>query len=260
MKITLTLSVLFIFISISKLRAQTTFSGTVKDADEKKAMSGISITIKPKGATAILNYALTDERGKFTLSFKSSSDSVLVTISGMSIKKQSIIHENKDKTLNITVVYERIVLKEMTVKPPKIRRLDDTLNYDVDQFASKSDRTIGEVLRRMPGIKVAENGSISYNGKPINRFYIDNQDMLEGRYGVATNNVEAKDVATVQVMENHQPIKALKGKEFREEGAINLKLKDNAKNVLVANAQVGIGAAPLLWNNEAFGMYFGKGK
>jgi len=256
----LTLTLLFILFTFHQLCAQTTFSGTVKDIDEKKPMSGISIVVKAKGATVILNYALSDDKGHYKLTFKTPSDSVIVTISGMSIKKQNISYLNKDQTLDFNVAFERIVLKEMTVKPPKIRRLDDTLNYDVDHFTNKSDRTIGEVLRRMPGIKVADNGSISYNGKPINRFYIDNQDMLEGRYGVATNNIEAKDVASVQVLENHQPIKALKGKEFREEGAINLKLKESAKNVMVANAQVGLGAAPLLWNNEAFGMYFGKGK
>jgi hypothetical protein len=260
MKVKLTLSLFFILFTVHQLCAQTTIIGKIKDVDERKPLSGISVTVKAKGATNILNYALSDDKGNYKLTFKTASDSIIVTISGMSIKKQNTSCLNEDQILDFNVVFERIVLKEMTVKPPKIRRLDDTLNYDVDQFTNKSDRTIGEVLRRMPGIKVADNGSISYNGKPINRFYIDNQDMLEGRYGVATNNIEAKDVSTVQVMENHQPIKALKGKEFRDEGAINLKLKESAKNVLVANAQLGAGGAPFLWNNEAFGMYFGKGK
>jgi hypothetical protein len=260
MKISLTLLLFIILLTFSNLNAQTTFSGSVKDTEERKVMSGVSVTVKAKGTTGILNYALTDEKGNYKLTFKSLADSVIVSLSGMSIKKQVATYANKDKVLNFKVDYEQIVLKEMKVKPPKILRLDDTLNYDVAQFTGRNDRTIGEVLKRMPGIKVAENGSISYNGKPINRFYIDNQDMLEGRYGIATNNVEAKDVATVQVLENHQPIKALKGREFRDEGAINLKLKESAKNVLVANAQIGLGGAPILWNNEAFGMYFGKGK
>ncbi|RZK61610.1 MAG: hypothetical protein EOO85_33235, partial [Pedobacter sp.] len=161
MRFKLTLSLFLIFCSIHQLRAQTTFSGKVKDVDEKKPMSGISITLKAKGATAILNYALSDDKGNYKLTFKTPSDSVLVTISGMSIKKQIISYLNKDQNLDFNVAFERIVLKEMTVKPPKIRRLDDTLNYDVDQFTNISDRTIGEVLRRMPGIKVADNGSIS---------------------------------------------------------------------------------------------------
>lgn len=251
---------LFFLISYLNIHAQTTIKGMVIDEEHSKPVAGISITVRAKNATSLLGFALTDERGFYEMKFNTAVDSIILSVSGMSIKKQTKAYINNTNTLNIKVTYESIVLKEMKVKPPKILRLDDTLNYAVDQFTGKNDRTIGEVLKRMPGIKVAENGSISYNGKPINRFYIENQDLLDGRYGIATNNVEAKDVETVQVMENHQPIKALKNKEFTEEAAINIKLKETAKNVLVANAQIGIGAAPLLWNNEAFGMKFGKSK
>ncbi|HZW69772.1 MAG TPA: hypothetical protein VFF57_02805, partial [Hanamia sp.] len=88
--------------------------------------------------------------------------------------------------------------------------------------------------------------------------YIENSDLLQGRYGIATNNIEAKDVATVQVLENHQPIKALKDREFTDEAAINLKLKASAKGVLVATAQLGLGFSPALWDNQLFTMYFNK--
>lgn len=239
---------------------QTKISGIVKNKEDGKPMSGISITVSPKGGTTMLTYALTDDKGAYQLSFKTTVDSVLLSVSGMSIQKKTLTSPNKSAQLNFDLAYEGITLKELKIKPPKIRRLNDTLNYAVDQFTGKNDRTIGDVLRKMPGIQVAENGAISYNNKPINRLYIENQDLLEGRYGVATNNIEAKDVETVQVLENHQPIKALKNKEFSDAGALNLKLKDSAKDVWVANTAIGAGLSPLLWNNEFFGMYFGKGK
>ena len=49
---------------------------------------------------------------------------------------------------------------------------------------------------------------------------------MGGRYGVAVNNVRAKDISRVEVLENHQPIKALKDVEFSPDAAINLRLKD----------------------------------
>ncbi|TCC98296.1 TonB-dependent receptor [Pedobacter psychroterrae] len=254
------LSMVFLVCSCSLTYGQTRISGSVKNSADNKLAAGINVTVNTKDTGLLLTYALTDDKGAYQLSFKTSSDSVVITVSGMSVKKQTITHPNKSSLLNFNVAYESIVLKELKVKPPKIRRLDDTLNYDVGQFTGKNDRTIGEVLKKMPGIKVAEDGAISYHDKPISKFYIEGQDMLEGRYNIATNNVEAQDVETVQVLENHQPVKALKNKEFSDQGAINLKLKEGAKNVLVANTQLGAGLAPVLWNNELFGMYFGKGK
>lgn len=85
-------------------------------------------------------------------------------------------------------------------------------------------------------------------------------DLLQGRYGIATQNIAAKDVSTVQVMENHQPIKALKDKAFSDAAAINLKLKDSAKGTLTLTALAGAGYKPVLWNAELVAMYFAAGK
>lgn len=106
---------------------------------------------------------------------------------------------------------------------------------------------------------VKESGQIEYRGKPISKFYIENMDMLQGRYGIATNNISASDIATVQVFENHQPIKALTDIAFTDDAAINLKLKPGAKGIFTAMADLGAGIDnQFLWNSSVTGMYFSK--
>jgi hypothetical protein len=82
-------------------------------------------------------------------------------------------------------------------------------------------------------------------------------DLLRGRYGLATNNVSANDVATVQVLEHHQPVKALE-QVPSEQAAINLKLKDEAKGKLTLMGKLGLGEAPLQGECELAGMDFSK--
>jgi hypothetical protein len=84
--------------------------------------------------------------------------------------------------------------------------------------------------------------------------------MLGGHYGIATNNISARDVSTIQILENHQPIKALDGVKISNSAAINLKLKDGAKGSINIMAQLGIGGLPCIWDNELNGMYFAKKK
>ena len=93
----------------------------------------------------------------------------------------------------------------------------------------------------MPGIDVQGSGQITYKGKPINKFYIENLDMLQGRYGIATNNISANDIATIQVLENHQPIKALEKTQFSNDAAINLKIKEGKKGIFSMMAMLGLG-------------------
>ena len=116
---------------------------------------------------------------------------------------------------------------------------------------------IADVLRKMPGIEVAKSGEIRYNGQPINNFYIEGLDMLDGRYGQATNNIAPQDVASVEVMENHQPIKALKDIVFSDRAAINLRLKPHAKARWTGTLRGGAGWSPALWNGALFAMRIG---
>lgn len=100
---------------------------------------------------------------------------------------------------------------------------------------------------------------ITYKGKPINKFYIENMDALQGRYGIATNNISASDIATVQVLENHQPIKALEQSNPSDYAAINLILRSGVKGVFTATAHLGLGFnTHIRRQGDVAGMYFAK--
>ncbi len=258
MKLIITVCLLFA-VSMS-FYAQTEIRGVVMNEDDKKVMPGVNVMIQEKSSGGVVGYALTDNKGNYKINFDSKLDSVIVAISGFNVKKESRAVANRNQEVNFKITAQAIQLKEVKVTPPRLRQSGDTINYLVDGFVDQNDRTIGDALRKMPGIEVKESGQVLYNNQPVNKVYIENMDMLQGRYGVAINNIRAKDVASVQVLENHQPIKALKDKIISEQAAINLKLKDSAKGVITANAMLGAGFAPFLWNNELFSMYFAKNK
>ena len=267
---------------------KTVIEGTVLDAQGKTVEA--YVTVAPKGAGNILGFADTDAKGHYKLEFTTQADSVTVTASGLAIGNQVKIVKNQSQRLNFRVKEQNVQLKEVTVRAQKIRQNGDTLNYLVGAYQQQGDRVIGDVLKRMPGIEVADNGGIKYNGKSIKKFYVEEMDLLQGRYGLATNNINASDVATVQVLENHQPVKALQGKTLTDDVAINLKLKDSAKGTVAVNTMLGggvqqaggwhigsswrgfeipdsrdadfksastIGQNPL-WTAEVVGMYFAK--
>ena len=237
--------------------AQTTIQGIVLD-EQGKAVDAF-VTVSPKGSGSMIAYADTDEKGQYKLEFRTDADSVTVSVSGFGIGNQARVVANRSQRINFTVKEEMTELKEVSVKAEKIRQNGDTISYLVGAYQEQGDRVIGDVLKRMPGIEVSESGGIKYNGKAIKKFYVEEMDLLQGRYGLATNNINAKDVASVQVMEHHQSVKMLEGKELTDDVAINLKLKDAAKGTVAINTMVGGGYGPrLLWTAELVGMYFAK--
>lgn len=129
----------------------------------------------------------------------------------------------------------------------------------VDAFRDTTDIVIADVLKKMPGIEVKDDGKVEYKGKPISKFYIENMDMLQGRYNLATTSIAASDVASVQVMENHQEVRALQNIQFSDNVALNIKLKENAKGTFALMADLGAGwADSLQYEGGLTGMYFAK--
>jgi hypothetical protein len=97
----------------------------------------------------------------------------------------------------------------------------------------------------MPGIEVLSDGKILYQGRPINKYYIEGLDLLEGKYNLANENLPHKEVTQVQILENHQPIKALDSLKFSDQAALNIKLKN--AYTFTGQARLGSGFRPLLW-------------
>jgi hypothetical protein len=208
----------------------------------------------------IEEYTFTDEKGEYSLEYKGKADSVLIIVSGITVDNQSKKVPAITQRVDFLVSEKVHKIKEIVIKSDKIWIEQDTINYLVSSFSQTGDQNIGDVMKRMPGITVEEDGEIKYNGKSINKFYIENLDLLKGQYGIATNNLQPKDIATVQVLEKHQPIKALKDIKSPNSASINLKLKEGAKGVLKINPYLGLGVMPFLWDAGIMGMYFGKEK
>ena len=90
----------------------------------------------------------------------------------------------------------------------------DTITYNARSFTDVGDKSLADILKRMPGIEVSKSWQVKYQGEAINKLYIDGVDMLGDRYGLATENISPRDVKSVDVMENHQPKKVLRDIEF----------------------------------------------
>ena len=223
---------------------------------------GALVTMLQPADSSIVAYATTDKQGFYTLKATTQLSEVLLSISGFNIKQKTTRIKAHSQTLDFHVEEENRILREVVVKSQKLWGNRDTLNYLVSAYTRDKDRSIGDVLKKLPGITIEDNGVIKYQGNPINHFYIENLDMLQGRYNLATQGIKAEDVATVQVLENHEHIRSRQDQTPSERAAINLKIKDKAKGIWSKSADLGAGHNhdETLWEAMLQTMYFGKDK
>lgn len=236
--------------------AQVDVRGTVIDREANEPLVGASVIVK--GADGkIKKFASTKANGAFAMQLPSVSGCRL-EVTMMSFAKQSLPLDSVSFPLTVYMEAGATLLKEVTVKADRIREQGDTITYNVGSFAQSQDRSIGDVLKRMPGIDVSQSGKIQYQGEDINKFYIEGSDLLGGKYGIATNGISHDDVGAVEVMENHQPMQVLSGISFSDKAAINLKLKNKAKATWSFHGDAGGGWSwqpeGAIWDGELFAM------
>lgn len=232
---------------------QVWISGSVTDTDGKP-LPDISVLAYKTGTRIIVAYTATNADGKYGFGVSAETDSLDVGVNSLFFEKQRHRIANRTQTVNFVLREEVQELKGVTVKANPIEQRGDTLEYFVGSFVQKQDNTIEDVLKRMPGIEVEDNGKITYQGLPIQKFYVEGMDLMGNGYTQVSKNLPHQSVSSVEVYENHQPIKLLEDRVGSEQASINIKL---AKDVaLTGTAKVGLGAWPLLWNVNLTPMLF----
>ena len=245
-----------LILNMSILNAQNSFGGKVINAASKTAIDHATVSINNPKNQAVLAYALVNEKGEFLIQVNSELPEFLLEVSAMNYEKISIPIQNTTQHNTIELTAQETILEEIIIKPTLITQRGDTISYDLNKFATKNDRVLEDVLKKIPGIEIEPGGRIKYQGQAINKFYVEGMDLMQGRYASITQAMPNTHVSKLEVLENHQPIKMLNGKVVSNSPAINIKLKRNIS--LSGSAKIGAGGNPFIGQANITPMFFTK--
>lgn len=227
------LSLVILFLSLQSFSQKMSISGNVQDTVLKVPMKNVvAMAVRIKDSVLIA-HTRTDENGRFTMA-NLPIDTVQVTISDSKFAEQSFYVFGS--AANYEFDFGKIIL------PPKSQQLTeviiyafkdpvyykgDTLIYTADSFKVKPNATVEDLLKKLPGIKVDAQGKITSQGKDISQVLVDGDEFFGSDPTVATKNLAAQGVESVQVYEKKNE-NAGDGEEETTQ-VMNLKLKDDAK-------------------------------
>ncbi len=207
----------------------------------------------------VLTFAYTNAEGRYVIPV---SDTLDLHDAGIEISNLQY-HVLKQTVSPGQDVYD-FKLSDKVISLPEVKAINrpvlrsgDTTTYNVNAFAKDEDRNIGEVIARLPGLTVGENGMIYFNDKPINDLYIDGDNLMAGRYQIATRAINKNMIKSIEVIQHHQPVKVLKDRVQSDNIVVNLILKDENSTHLSGQAMIGAGL-PSLWDGVANTMMFNK--
>ena len=145
-------------LSLMAARAQT-YSGNVVDTTQKP-VAAVSVTLLNESGKVVA-FARTGKDGAFAVKMPEGKNAVDISFSMMGFAKVQISLSEFRNGQTVVMTEEGLDLKEVKVSAERIRQSGDTLVFSVDGFKQKQDRSIADVIKKMPGLDVLENGKIT---------------------------------------------------------------------------------------------------
>ncbi len=249
-----------VIISAAAVRAQgpCRITGTVTDAATRQPVAGVVVKLTDAEGN-LAAYSTTDGKGAYAILRKSAPEAgSRLVFSMLGYATRQIAPDGWAEPIDAVMETAATTIREVVVKAPRISMQGDTISYNARAFTDTDDKTLSDILKKMPGIEIEESGRVKYQGESINKLYIDGVDMLGDRYSLATKNISPQDIKGVDVMENHQPKKILRDMEFSEKAALNIRMDSRVKNRWSGSAAAAGGFSPALWNGSLFAMCIAK--
>ena len=231
---------LFAFISFGVQAQKFEISGKLLDSITREPLEGATVFTETLKDSTLISYTITDAKGDFSVSGKSSKQKINLLISFVGyapIKKVILLPKDEDPiTLKPIEMLQKVeslsdVLIEGRVPPIRIKQ--DTLEYNAGSFRTKEGATIEDLLRELPGVEVDENGGIKVNGVEVNKILVGGKEFFSGDGSIATKNLLKDMVEKIQVVDTRSDSQVFRGeKADGKSKTINIKLdKDKNKGV-----------------------------
>ncbi|WP_040248149.1 TonB-dependent receptor [Psychroserpens mesophilus] len=236
---------LMLLLVTSVASSQITVRGVVKDSIGSPLELANIIAIN-KETQAMASYAISNDKGQYKLDLDKSKVYILqVSYIGMKSVSEELSTQEDDISKDFTLQYDNALdAVELTYEMP-VTIKGDTLVYNADSFKDGSERKLEDVLKKLPGVEINDDGQIEVEGKVVNKLMVNGKDFFDGDSKLATKNIPSNAVDKIQVLRNYSEVGQLSGVQNNQDNvAINIKLKEGKENFWFGDVTAGVGTSP----------------
>ena len=238
---------LMIVVSVTTMTAfaQRTVTGKVVEQDTKDAV--IQATASLLSGEKVVANAVTNTEGSFSIKAPSNGDYTLrVTYVGFKTYSKSIkIADDKNLPVGtITLAPDAIMLKGATVTAhaAKVTMKADTFVYNASAYRVPEGSVVEELVRRLPGAEVSDDGPVKINGKEVKKILVDGKEFMTGDTKTAMKNLPTSIIDRIKAYDQQSDLARISGIEDGEEQTVlDFGVKPGMNRGTMINADLGIG-------------------
>lgn len=205
-------------------------TGTIKSEKDKSLLESATIHLEKVKDSSVVTYTISNEKGYFSLEGKTFEKELRLYVSFIGLKTYSKKIDINGKPVllgEILMKSDENILDEVVIKsraPITIKK--DTLEFNVKSFKTKKDASVEDLLKKLPGVEVDEQGKITVNGKPVNKILVNGKPFFGNDPTIATKNLTKEIIEKVQITDTKTKSEAFTGQKGDQNNkTINLTIK-----------------------------------
>jgi hypothetical protein len=211
-----------------------TLQGRVVDTASAPLPSSTVMLLSPKDSS-LVNFTRADDKGAFAFkNIKAGSYVLKISFVGL-IPYNQVVKSDGEALVNLGDLKLKPITKELfevvvkTAKAPLTIK-GDTIEYNASSFKVPAGSTVEDLLRKLPGVQVDQDGNIRAQGQEVKKVTVDGKNFFGNDPKQATKNLQAEAITKVQVFSDKTEQAKLTGiDDGKKEKTVNLELKEEFK-------------------------------
>jgi hypothetical protein len=239
-------SILFCHAFILAQSPVSRFAGTLLDSLDRKPLENGEVAMVEIGKTDTVR-VLTDEKGHFQINFnlKWSPGRDFILLASFIGYRTKVVHypARQKEDLGALLLSPKIhEMQEVVVAIPPITEKEDTIEFHADAFPVRKDAVLADLLKKLPGLEVDQNGHIVAYGRPVVKIRVNGKDFFAGDPTIPTLNLPSEVIEKVQVIEDKSDQAKFSGfDDGSRTQIINVTIKKSRSDSYFGNVSAGIG-------------------
>ena len=240
------LTMLLLLVSIASFAQERLVSGAIIDRDTKDPVEQVTVQLLKTDSTYVTG-AISNEKGLFHLNAPENGK-YLLKITSVGYKptvKRVVIEQDKDLALgNVVVGADAIMLKGavVTAMAQKVTLKEDTFVYNSAAYRTPEGSVVEELVKRLPGAEVSDDGTIKINGKEVKKILVDGKEFMTGDTKTALKNLPTSIIDKIKAYDEKSDLSKVTGIDDGEEQTVlDFNVKKGMNKGLMSNIDLGIG-------------------
>ena len=241
-------------LSIVAVKAQTgeedeglTVSGNVHDAELKEPMVQATVQLFRKRDSTFVGGTVTDLRGNFSVEAPANGVYKLrvSTVGYQTIEREVTLRRNQSQDMGMLLMSpESVMLQEAVVtgRAAQVIVKKDTLVYNPEAYRTPEGSPIEELIKRIPGAEVDEDGNITVNGKAVKKILLDGKEFMLGDVETALKNIPVNIIQSLKFYDQQSDQARITGIEDGEkETVLDFTIKKGMNRGYMTNLDLAAG-------------------